>query len=199
MQKYLLDVSKKVDGKYEPVGEIEINYPLLADLGFDVTPKPVQLDDKGIAINKGLPDYADEKHQFVFDSVFASVKADARNKLVSGTATLKEGATIPETVEELIAVTERDGAALKAMRACLGAFKAWLPSTGKATKTCEAILALASNRKSLALQPAEKKQKFLVYVEQFAGTLIGEQISEFARTLQGLEVACQAVDALDDM
>lgn len=199
MQQYQLDVSKKIDGKYQPVGDIVIHYPLLSDLGFDIQPKAVVLDDKQQPVNQGLPEYEDDKHQYCFDSVFSAVKADARNKLVSGTANLKDGASIAETVEELIAVAERDGAALKAMRSMLNAFKSWLPSTGKATKTCEAILALASNRKSLALQPADKKSKFLNYVTTFAGTLTPEQITEFARSLQGLEVACEAVDALDDM
>lgn len=198
MNPYTLEVSKKVDGKYQPVGEVTINYPLLSDLGFDVQPKPVELVD-GKPVNQGLPQYESDLHQYAFNAIFSAVKADARNKLVSGTANLKDGASIAETVEELIAVAERDGAALKAIRNMLNSFKAWLPSTGKATKTQEAILALATNRKSLALQPAEKKARFLEYIVKFADTLTPEQAQEFGRGLQGLEAACSAVDALDDM
>ncbi len=199
MNPYTLEVSKKVDGQYQPVGEIEIFYPTLADLGFDIQPKATELDKDNKPVNQGLPQYESDLHQYAFNAVFSAVKADARNKLVSKTATLKDGASIATTVEELIAVAERDGAALKAIRNMLNAFKAWLPSTGKATKTQEAILALASNRKSLALQPAEKKSRFLGYLTEFAKTISPEQATEFAKGLQGLETATTAVDDLDDM
>lgn len=199
MQKFTLDVSKKQDGKYVSVGTVDIHYPLLSELGFNVEPNAPVLGADGLPVNQGLPVYADEKHQFAFDAIFAAVKADARNKLVSGTATLKDGATIASTMEELLAVAERDGAALKALRDMLAGFKEYLKTTGKATATQEAILSLASNRKSLTLQPAEKKAKFQVYIHGFAGTLSADQASVWAKPLAALDAACEAVDGLDDM
>lgn len=199
MNKYNLEVSKKEGnpGKYVPVGTVTIYYPLLSDFGFDVAPKaPVIVDGK--PVNQGLPVYSDDKLQFLFDSVFAAAKADARNKLVSGTVNLKDGASIATTLEELVAVAERDGSALIANRNMLTAFKAYLATTGKATATQAAILSLA-NKTSLKLQPAEKKEKFQAYLVNFASTLTAEQAGEFARSLQGLDEACSAVDALDDM
>lgn len=200
MNKYNLEVSKKDNGKYVPVGNIDIYYPLLSDLGFAVEPKAVELDKDGKEINQGLPVYADDKHQFAFDAVFAAVKADARNKLVTGTATLKDGASIAETMEDLLAVAERDGAALKALREMLNAFKEWLAkNSGKSTAVQTAILSLASNKKGLVLQPAEKKAKFQGYLDSFAASLTPEQITAWERPIAALGEAATSADPLDDM
>lgn len=196
MNKYTLEVNTKEDGKYVPVGSIDILYPTLAELGLDI--QPIPQTEKEIAEGEVI-EYKDEKHQFVFESIFAAVKANVRNKLVSKSAVLKDGVSLPETVEELIATAERDGSALRAYREMLAAFKAWLPSTGKATKTQAAILTLASNKKSLALQSVDKKTKFLDYLAGFAGTLTPEQAADYTRSLKSLEEACNAVDDLDDM
>lgn len=199
MQQFTLEVNKKVDGKYEPVGSVAIHYPLLSELGFDVQPNQVETGEDGKPVNQGLPIYADERHQYAFDSVFSAVKADARNKLVGGTADLKDGASIAETLEELLTVTARSGEALKAIRNCINSFKTWLPSTGKSSNVQAAILALAASHKGLALQSADKKQRFLGYLSKFAETLTPEQATEYSRHLQKLEEACNSVDALDDM
>lgn len=200
MNKYNLEVSKKENGKYVSVGNVDIFYPLLSDLGFSVEPKAVEVDKEGKPVNQGLPVYADDKHQYAFDAIFAAVKADARNKLVTGTATLKDGATIASTVEELMAVAERDGAALKAVRDMLVGFKTYLEQhSGKNSTTQAAILSLATNKKSLVLQPSEKKAKFQVYLDGFATSLTDEQAVSWERPLKALGEACSAVDGLEDM
>ena len=199
MQKYNLEVSKKENGKYVSVGTVALFIPTLLDFGIRVEPKPVVLDDKGLPVNQGLPVYEDAKIQYVFDAVFAAVKADARNKLETGTANLKEGAVIASTVDELIAVAERDGAAMLAFRAMLTAFKEFLTHSGKTAATQAAILTLASNKASLKLQPSEMKSRFLVHLTNFAASLTVEQVSQFAKSLGNLEEACSAADALDDM
>lgn len=199
MQKYNLEVSKKENGKYVKVGDVVLFIPTLADFGIEVEPKAVVLDKDGQPVNQGLPVYEDAKIQYVFDAVFAAVKADARNKLETGTATLKEGATIASTVEELITVAERDGAAMLAFRAMLAAFKEFLTHSGKTAATQAAILTLASNKASLKLQPADMKARFLVHLTSFATSLTADQAGHFAKSLGNLEEACSAADALDDM
>lgn len=199
---YNLTVSKKNDasGKHEAIGTVTIYIPTLAELGFNVEPMPVKVDSEGNPANQGLPEYADEKAQYAFDAICAAVKADARNKLIGGSTELREGAKIAETLEELLAVAERDGAALKAIRAMLNDFKAWLVAhSGKTENVQAAILSLAANRKALALQPADKKSKFEVYVTNFAASLTPEKAIEYSRPLTALVDACQAADALDDM
>ena len=199
---YNLTVSKKNDatGKYEALGQVTIYIPTLSDLGFTVEPLPTKVDTEGNPVDQGLPEYADEKAQYVFDAICAAVKADARNKLVSGSTELRDGAKIAETLEELLAVAERDGAALKALRAMLNDFKVWLAAhSGKTENVQAAILSLAANRKALALQPHDKKTKFETYVTSFAASLAPEKAVEYTRPLTALVDACQSADALDDM
>ena len=191
MQNYTMEVSKKKNGAYVKAGEITIYYPLLSELGLSVD--PVKSDEED------FPIYADEKVQYVFDAVLAAVKAQARNRLVSGTATLKPGLAIASTVEELLESGGNKGDALAAIREFLAAFKAWLPKTGKSEKVQSAVYELARNKSSVSLQSDDKKEKFAVYLSGFAATLNAEQVARFSRPLLALNEACEAGDALDDM
>ena len=191
MRKYTMEVSKKENGAYVKQGDVEIFYPTLDELGLDV--KPSKNDDEG------FPIYEDEKVQYVFDAVLAAVKAQARNRLVSGTATLKPGLSIASTVEELLESGGNKGDALAAVREFLAAFKAFLPTTGKSEKVQAAVYELARNKAAVSIQSDDKKDKFAVYLANFALTLSAEQAARFSRPLLALEEACQAGDALDDM
>ena len=196
MKTFNMVVSKKevVSGvaQYVEQGKIEVFYPLLSDLGFAVEPSKEDED--------GFPVYEDAKAQYAFDAILAAIKAQARNKLVSGTANLKDGQSIATTVEELLASnTANRGDALAAVREMLQAFKAWLPSTGKKETVQAAVYDLAANRKGLALQTADKKQKFQGYLADFAESLTPEQAARFERPLEALNDACESADALDDM
>lgn len=191
MQKFNMEVSKKVNGAYELVGAVVVNYPLLSELGFDVEPTKFDADN--------LPVYADEKAQYLFDALFASVKANARNKLVSGSVALKDGLKIAETVEELLAVGERNGMALQNLRDLLAKFKAWLPATGKNSATQQALYDLVSNRKALALASDIVKGKVSNYLADFAESLTDADAELYGRILTALDDACSSVDALDDL
>ena len=198
MKSFTMEVSKKelVNGtsQYVKQGEVTIYYPTLADLGIESKLSDKEVDDDG------FPVYADPKAQYAFDAVLAAVKAQARNKLVSGTANLKDGQKIAETVEELLeAGSANKGDALAAIREMLAAFKAWLPTTGKKESVQAAVYDLAANRKGLALQTADKKTKFMGYLSDFSATLSAEQAARFERPLMALNDACEAADALDDM
>lgn len=191
MKSYIMEVSKKENGAYVKQGEIEVHYPLLSELGLTVEPSGADDD--------GFPTYQDEKVQYVFDAVLAAVKAQARNRLISGTATLKPGLSIAASVEELLESGGNKGDALAANREFLAAFKAWLPSTGKSEKVQAAVYELARNKASVSLQTDDKKQKFAVYLSNFAETLDAEKAARFSRALLALNEACEAGDALDDM
>lgn len=195
MKSYKMEVSKKQEvmgvSQYVKQGEIEVFYPTLSEMGLVV--EPSKYDEEG------FPVYDDEKVQYVFDAVLAAVKAQARNKLVSGTATLKPGLSIASTVEELLESGGNKGDALAAVREFLAAFKAWLPSTGKSEKVQAAVYELARNKASVSLQPDGKKQKFAVYLTDFAVSLTAEQAARFNRPLLALNEACETGDALDDM
>lgn len=196
MQSFKMVVSKKeeVAGKpqYVKQGEVEIFYPLLSDFGIGAEVKETD--------EEGFPVYADAKMQYAFDAVLAAVKAQARNKLVSGTATLKDGQSIASTLDALLETnTANRGDALAAVREMLAAFKLFLSKTGKKEVVQTAVYSLAANKPGLSLQSAEKKGKFLVYLADFAGTLSAEQADRFAKPLAALEEAATTGDPLDDM
>lgn len=191
MQSFTMEVSKKEGGAYVKQGEIQIFYPLLSELGLSVEPE--KMDEEG------FPVYADEKVQYVFDAVLAAVKAQARNRLVSGTATLKPGLAIASTVEELLESGGNKGDALAAVREFLAAFKAWLPKTGKSEKVQAAVYELARNKSAVSIQSDEKKEKFSKYLTDFAETLDEAQATRFSRPLIALGEACAPGDVLDEM
>lgn len=198
MQQYKMEVSKKENGQYNKVGEVIVFYPLLSDLGMAADRAK---DDKGAdkSDDDGLPLYADENAQYIFDCVFAAVKAAARNKLVSGTATLKDGQKIAETVEELRAVGGGNrGEALAIQRECLAALKAYLPTTGKSQTVQEIILTLAAKTEALVLSTPQRKQNFLSVLGSFAESLTPEQAARFARPLMKMEEAANVEAAAED-
>ena len=198
MNKYTMIVSKKEEvtaangekkNEYVKKGEVEVFYPLLSELGFAVEPEK---NDE-----EGFPIYKDEKAQYMFDAVLASVKSAARNKLVTGTATLKPGLSIASSIEELLEGGNK-GDALAATREFLAAFKAFLPSTKKSEKVQTAIYQLASKKEALLTQNGENQEKFMRYLTQFAETITPEQAARFERAMTAIEENCSGGDPLAD-
>ena len=190
MQSYKMKVSKKENGAYVEVGDVEVFYPVLSELGLEVEPSGKDED--------GFPTYADEKVQFVFDSILSAVKASARNKLVSGSVELKDGNKIAETVEELIATPERSGEALALRREFFADFKAFLPSLGKSQAYCAGIYDIVSNVKGICNQSAARKNLIADLVGQFAGTLNAEKLGKYERLLTQIAEQVEAVSELPD-
>lgn len=191
MKSYIMEVSKKENGAYVKQGDVEVFYPLLSELGIAVEPE--KMDDDG------FPVYNDEKIQYVFDAVLSAVKAQARNRLVSGTATLKPGLEIASTVEQLLETGGGNkGDALAAVREFLAAFKAWLPTTGKSEKLQAAVYELARNRSAVSVQGDEKKKKFLGYLSSFMEQMSQEQAERFSRPLNALIEAAESGDPFDE-
>jgi hypothetical protein len=196
MNNFKMEVSKKatVAGKpqYVKQGEVTIFYPTLEDMGIKAE---VKENDE-----EGFPVYVDNKMQYAFDAILAAVKAQARNKLVSGTATLKDGQKIAETLDELLeSNTANRGDALAAVREMLAAFKAWLATTGKKEAVQAAVYSLAANHTGLSLQSQVNKGKFQTYLTDFTASLNEQQAERFERPLLKLEEAATSGDPLDDM
>lgn len=198
MNKYTLEISTLVAGERQNVGNVDMYYPTLQELGFDVLPKDTVA---GAAIvDQGIPVYASEAHDFTFQAVLASIKAMARNKLVSKTVTLRPGAKIAETLEELFATPERDGAAIKLFREMLAGFTAFIAKTsGKSQLVQASIVQLAGSKKNILLQPAGNKAKLEAYMIDFATSLDADQAILWQRPIQGIVDACSGIDPLDDM
>lgn len=191
MNKFNMDVSKKENGAYVKVGTVDVYYPLLNELGLSVEASKDDAD--------GFPIYDDEKVQFVFDAVWAAVKATARNKLVSGTADLKEGNAIATTVEELLAASGgRSGEALETRRAFLASFKAWLPSLGKPTAFNAGLYDLVNASKNLPYVSDARKKLVDNTVAAFGATLSDELLAKYARLITNISELCNSADPLLD-
>jgi hypothetical protein len=192
MKSFQMEVSKKDKdkGEYVKQGEVKVFYPLLSELGINAD--PVKEDEDG------FPVYSDERVQYVFDAVLASVKASARNKLVSGTVELKPDNKIAETVEDLLASGERSGAALAIRREFFSALKDYLPSLGKSQAYCAQLYDIISNVKGLSAQSSARKALVGEVVAGFAAQLAEDKLAAYNRTLVQIEENLQAVSELPE-
>ena len=199
---YVLEmaVSKKVaklgkvdEFEYEEVGKIKLPLPLLSDFGIVAELKKDEKDPAKDYIGEdGLPCYTDERLDWLFGAAVAQAKAQARNKLISGTAELKDGKKIAETMEELIAEGERVGnaEALKLRHEIRKSFAAFVGTLGKSAQTQAVLVGLFSNKEALALQDDINKGKFKAYLGQYADTLEETDLGRYAKFLGSVEDAC---------
>lgn len=197
METIKIEVNKKVNGKYEPVGEVDIFVPTLEEAGF--TGLTRAKDEAGADLMEdGLPVYSTDEANYVQAAILAAVKAQARNKLVPGTATLKDGQTIATDWAGLTAEAERNGAALAAIRELKAKFAAWVAGLGKTQATQQVLTTLFGNKQALALQSPIHKEKMQGYVADFAESLDAATLASGQRYLQSLLDACTpAVEAED--
>jgi len=189
MKQIQIDVSKKVNGKFVKQGEVTITVPVLADV-LEFVASPVTGEEDG------LPVYESDKANWLQGAMMAAIKAQARNKLVSGTAQLKEGLSIPTTWEEILAEGVRGGGeALAIAREAKDAFKEWMGKQGKSENATNTVVTLFSNRAALTLQSKGNKEKVKAYVEQFAESLDEAALERFAKPIQAVSDACDADEA----
>ena len=200
MRKLEIEVNKKgASGKYEPVGKVDIFCPTLEEFGLTAE---VAVDKDGAAMEEdGLPVYKADAINWLQGAVLAAVKAQARNRLVSGTATLKDGAAIADTLEALIAEGERgagSAAALAAIRELKTKFGAYVAGLGKSAAAQTLLTTLFGNKTALAMQSEANKQKMAGYISSFAETLEAEALASGQRYLQSLLDNCEGVVEAED-
>lgn len=186
-----VEVSKKValgpdKNEYQKVGDIVIPLPSLKAFGIDAKIKEMGED--------GLPVYEDENMDWLFGAVVAAAKAQARNKLVSGTAELKDGQKIAENFAELVAEGERRGnaEALKLAKEVQVSFAAYVQTLGKSTQAQAVLVGLFRNKQALALQNDETKTKFKNYLTAYAQQLEEKDLERYGKYLTSVEEACAA-------
>lgn len=206
MNKYTMVVSKKEDGKYKEVGKVAVFYPLLSELGIAVEPEKYEApNDKGEMVActadtaNAMPVYADEKVQFTFEAVWAAVKAMARNRLESGTANLKDGLKIAETVEELLeAGGGRSGEALAARREFFSSFKTYLGTLGKSAAYVAGMFDIVSNVKNIPYQSQARKEAVKALVSGYVSGATAEAVAKYEKTIQQVLDNCDAADPLSE-
>ncbi len=188
------EVSKKVPSigggnEYQKVGEVIIPVPSLEAFGITgMEHRPRTEDDP----DDGLPLYKDEKIAWLYDAVVAQCKAQARNKLVPGTATLKDNNKIAENFEELVAEGERRGnaEALKLAKEIISSFSSFVQTLGKSAQTQAVLVGLFRNKQALALQSDENKTKMKGYLSQYEETLEEKDLERYGKYLTSVEEAC---------
>lgn len=193
-----IEVNKKVSGKYEKVGAVNIFVPLLAAFGLSAA-SAVDKEGKAL-IEDGLPVYQTEEANWLQGAILAQVKAQARNKLVSGTANLKDGAKIAENFAELCAEGDRagNGAALQAIRDLKALFAKWVASLGKSAAAQSLLIGLFGNKQALAIQTDDNKAKMQQYVTDFAESLTEDQLTVGSKYLNSLLEVCSTTIDADD-
>lgn len=192
MKQITIDVSKKINGKFAKQGEVSITVPLLEDVVSKVAAAKVTGEEDG------LPVYDSEEANWVQGAILAMVKAQARNKLVSGTATLKEGLSIASDWAGLVAEGVRGGGeALAIAREAKTSFAEWMGKQGKSEAATNAVITLFSNRQALALQSEVNKGKIKAYVEAYFETLDEAQGERFMKPVQAVLDACEATEVAE--
>lgn len=193
-----IEVNKKVNGKYEKVGEQTIHVPVLHSVFPELK---IAKDKDGADITEdGLPVYEKDEANYIQGAILAAVKAQARNKFVPGTATLKPGNVIATDWPSLMAEGERVGnpEALAAIREAKADFAAWVATLGKSAGAQATLTTLFNNRQALSLQSEENKTKMAKYVEDFAGSLEAAKLERYMKYMATLEEACKVSTEVDD-
>ena len=187
----LIDVSKKENGKFVKQGEQTIHVPTLKDI-FPFVTAAIKKDEKGNEVfEDGLPVYESDEANWIQGAILASVKAQARNKMVNGTATLKDGHKIAENWAELTAEGVRDGSGLALAREFKAAFSEWVSKQSLSE-------AAATTLAALTLQQQGTKDKVKARLEAFATEMDADVLEKFTRPLENAMAACEvAADGLD--
>lgn len=195
-----IEVNKKDEAtkKYVKVGEVSIHVPTLAAFGIEA--EQAKDKDGKPMVEDNLPVYTTDTANWLQGAILAQVKAQARNKLVSGTADLKPGAKIATNFAELTAEGDRagNGAALQAIRDLKLLFAKWVAGLNKSSAAQALLNSLFGNKQALAVQAEENKAKMAQYVSDFADSLTPEQLEAGQKYLQSLLDTCSTAVSADD-
>lgn len=191
----VMEISKSGEKKGDKrilVGSVNIFVPTLRDIAAIVAGAEIKKDEKGEEVYEdGLPVYTDDRADWIQDAILTQVKAQARNKLVPGTISLKADQKIPETWEELYAEgTRGPGAGLKLLQDFRKAFSDWVSKQGISDAAQAALLAFVSNSKALMCQNAATKAKVSARLAAFAESLSEEDLDKFMKPLENANSAC---------
>ncbi len=195
-----MEINKRENGKFAPLGKQTIFVPLLKDILPFVT-ADIAKDDKGVdKWEDGLPVYVADEANWVQGAIYAMAKMQARNKIQKDTAILKEGAKIAETWAELCAEGERgNGAALALAREFKTAFADWIAKQGISEGAQNALITLVSNKAALQTQNSGTKEKVSKRLEAFSDSLEVATLEKFQRPIESAMEACKTVDALAEL
>ena len=152
----------------------------------------------------GVPEFDTDAANWLQRAITALAKAEARNKLQSGSAEVKPGLKVPTTFEELITPAQGTGSnALAAIADFIKGFQGWIIESGKPEAIATSFGQLCRQRAMIALQGEKPRAVLAQWLEaycmeaQAAGALTDYQ----ATYAVGLIEACQGKEeeSLDDL
>jgi len=182
-------LSKTVNGKREELAQTQIYCPTLKDFGVNVEPVRVEED--------GSPVYESNEANWLYTAIQQQVKAQARNKFVPQTATLRPGAKVAENMVELTAPsTGNKGAALVEKRTLLEMFRSYLADTGKNEAVQKLLSTMLGSPDNLLLQEADKREKIKSYFVAFGEAKVEVLTDWQVQYLTGAVEACDG-EAID--
>lgn len=185
-----MPVSKKVNGAFQEVGKVDIHVPLLSDAAKFIMSEQKK-DEKGALVEEdGLPVYESDEANWLQGAILAMVKAQARNKLKSGTAELKDNNKIATNWEELCAEGVRDGAGLAIAREAKASFAEWIAKQGLSENAANTLNTLFGNRAALQLQADGVKEKVKARIMAWGESLDEATAEKFTRPITAVLEAC---------
>lgn len=182
------------DGKAsrEKVGDVTIYVPSVSELVADAV-QATDKEGKALTNDDGLPVFTDDKHNWLQNAIYASVKASARNKLVPKTTNLKDGQAIATDWATLTAEAVGTGAVhLTLAREVKALFAKYMATLGKSAKAQEIATNLFNNLDVLAHSDDVTKGKLLDYFASFSETLTAEEVEKYSRHLTKVMDTAQA-------
>lgn len=176
-------LSKTVDGKRVELSKQTIFCPTLKDFGIAVEPVRVEED--------GSPVYESNEANWLYTAIQQQVKAQARNKFVPQSDTLRPGAKVAESLAELVAPsTGNKGAALVEKRSLLEMFRSWLAAQGKNEAVQKLLSTMLDRTDNLLLQEPAKREKVKAYFVEFGEAKVEVLTDWQVQYLTGAVEAC---------
>lgn len=193
------DVTATVQGQKgrQKVGEFTVYMPFIGRFADTISnARQTGVDDEGV------PVYDNDAANWLQRAILALSKAEARNKLVSGSAEVKAGLKIPTTFDELVTPAEGSGSnALAAIADLIKGFTSWLESTGKPAAIIPTMGQLVRNKSAIGLQSEKVRTVLSSWLQEYgaAATDAGALTDYQQNYLVSLIEACTEVQSLDDM
>ena len=176
-------LSKTVDGKRQELSKQTIFCPTLKDFGIALEPVRVEED--------GSPVYESNEANWLYTAIQQQVKAQARNKFVPQSDTLRPGAKVAENLAELVAPsTGNKGAALVEKRSLLEMFRSWLAAQGKNEAVQKLLSTMLDRTDNLLLQEPAKREKVKAYFVEFGEAKVEVLTDWQVQYLTGAVEAC---------
>lgn len=194
---FKMSLSEKVEGnsgkkEFKEIAKVSVPCPTLADFGITAE-QDTDEETKLPAVDNGIPVYKDTKFDWLQSAILAKVSAQTRNKFAEGA--LKPGMKVAETFEELTAVGERTGEALKIRHEARKSFIAYLVGKNKKQGTVKLLSDLFHDTNNI---PAAKTNYVEALAQHVAGWITGLAEADKVRYASKVESLQESINSASE-